>query len=182
VWTWLHQVHGARVVVVDEPGAHAGEDGDAVVVTVPGAVAAIQTADCAPVALAAEGAVAMAHVGWRGLLGGVLEATVAALRARGGRQIVATVGPSIGPECYEFGAAELDLVAVRYGDAVRGETTGGRPALDVFAGVRAALAALDVPLPTGGRPPCTAGDVDHYFSHRARAEVERMATVAYLIP
>ena len=49
-WTWLRQVHGAGVVIVTEPGEHAGAQADAAVTAVPGAVLAVQTADCAPVA------------------------------------------------------------------------------------------------------------------------------------
>jgi hypothetical protein len=75
-WTWLRQVHGADVVQVEEPGQHAGAHADASVTTMPGAVLAVQTADCAGVLLLGTGpdsvAVAAAHSGWRGLVDGVL--------------------------------------------------------------------------------------------------------------
>ena len=83
-WTWLHQEHGAAVVVVDRPGQHAGEHADAAVSAVPGAALAVQVADCAPVALVSSaGAVGIAHVGWRGLVAGVLPAAVSALIGAG---------------------------------------------------------------------------------------------------
>src|SRR5262245_42908994 len=73
-WTWLDQVHGAGVVVVSEPGEYCGSKCDAAVTSVPGAVLAVQTADCAPVLMWADGpgpsagpVVAAAHAGWRGL-------------------------------------------------------------------------------------------------------------------
>lgn len=64
----------------------------------------VLTADCLPVALGTDGAVAMVHAGWRGLAGGVLEEGVRALRELGGeRELVAVIGPGAGPCCYEVG-------------------------------------------------------------------------------
>ncbi|HEY8545919.1 MAG TPA: polyphenol oxidase family protein [Acidimicrobiales bacterium] len=180
-WTYLHQVHGADVVTVEEPGQHTGADADAAVTRVPGAVLAVHTADCAPVALLSpQGVVGAAHAGWRGLEAGVLEATVAAMRALGAEDIHAVLGPCIRPECYEFGKDDLDRLAERYGDGVRGVTSWGTPALDVPAGVRAALAAAGVGrLDDEGA--CTACD-DRWFSHRARAETGRQALLVWLEP
>jgi copper oxidase (laccase) domain-containing protein len=98
------------------------------------------------------------------------------MRSLGAGSIEAVVGPCIHPECYEFGEADLDLVAARYGDGVRALTREGRPALDLPAGVRSALRGADVSRITllDG---CTACDADGYFSHRARGEVERQALV-----
>src|SRR4051794_2945660 len=62
-WTWLHQVHGADVVTVSEPGAGAGTDADAAVTTTPGAVLAVHAADCAPVVLVGSGGIGVAHAG-----------------------------------------------------------------------------------------------------------------------
>ena len=64
----------------------------------------VLSADCLPVALGCEGAVAMVHAGWRGLAAGVLEEGVAALRELGGRgAIEAVIGPCAGGCCYEVG-------------------------------------------------------------------------------
>jgi len=178
-WTWLRQVHGARVVVVTEPGEHAGTEADAAVTAIPGAAVAVHTADCAPVLVLADGAVGVAHAGWRGLLAGVVEATAAALADLGHPPRSAVLGPCIRPRCYEFGPAELDLVADRYGPAVRAQTAWGAPALDVAAGVAAACAALDVPLVDHGT--CTACSPVHW-SHRARADRGRQALVAWVAP
>ena len=85
-WTWLEQVHGAGVVVVSRPGQWASARADAAVTSTPGAVLAVQTADCAPVLFTAVGpgpsagpVIGAAHAGWKGLYEGVLEATVGAL-------------------------------------------------------------------------------------------------------
>src|ERR1039458_4919587 len=83
-WTRLAQVHGARVVEVGHPGGGSGEAADAAVSRSPGVALAVVTADCAPVAFRSrEGVIGLAHAGWRGLLAGVIEATVAAMRDLG---------------------------------------------------------------------------------------------------
>ena len=179
-WSFLRQVHGAEVHVVRHPGEHAGEEGDALVTSVPGAPLAVQTADCGGVVLVSpEGVVGVVHAGWRGLAAGVVPAAVAAMRAEGAVTIEAHLGPMIHPECYEFGADDLDVVAATLGDVVRGETASGRPALDVPAAVEAALAAEGVRV-VAPSPGCTACHADRWFSHRARGETERMASVVWI--
>jgi copper oxidase (laccase) domain-containing protein len=186
-WVAVHQVHGARVV--DESGA--GDEADAIVIGKTGVTGktgdtgktamalAVFTADCAPVMLASpEGPIAAAHAGWRGLLEGVLPATVSAMRRAGAVTIEAALGPCIHPECYEFSAGDLALLALALGDEVRGRTSGGQPALDVPAAVRAALAGVDVEL-TYDAGVCTACSAEH-FSHRARKDAERQAGVIWI--
>jgi YfiH family protein len=177
-WTWLRQVHGAEVVVVGEPGAHAGTEADAAVTATPGCTLAVQAADCAPVALVAEGVVAVAHAGWRGLVAGVLPATVAAMRTLGATAITAELGPCIRPECYEFGADDLERVSAVLGAGVRGITRDGRPALDLAAGVRASLSGVGV-TDLRDRGTCTACSVAHW-SYRRQGAPERQAVVAWM--
>jgi YfiH family protein len=184
-WTWLRQVHGDRVVVVTEPGGGAGQWADAAVTATPGCALAILTADCAPVALVADGVVGVAHAGWRGLVGGVLERTVDAIRscrssdvhAGGASDVRAVLGPCIRPGCYEFGPDDLARVARRLGDGVRATTSTGAPALDVPAAVRAALARVGV-ADVDDVGVCTACSPVH-FSHRARRELGRQALVVW---
>jgi len=111
----LNQVHGAAVVTVvrgDETGASA----DAMVTALRGVGLGVITADCAPVLLTDPdaGVIGAAHAGWRGAVGGVLEATVAAMRALGAARIVAAVGPCIGPASYEVGPEVRVAVADRH--------------------------------------------------------------------
>ncbi|HEX4867820.1 MAG TPA: polyphenol oxidase family protein [Acidimicrobiales bacterium] len=180
-WTWLRQVHGADVVVVTEPGQHAGAPADAAVTDRPGCALAVRTADCAPVVLAGDGVVGLAHAGWRGVAAGVLESTVAALRDLAPGPLVAHLGPCIRPGCYEFDGLERDELAARLGPAVAATTSWGTPALDVPAAVRAVLAELDVPVRSDVDAGCTACD-DRWFSHRATGDARRFATVAWLEP
>lgn len=179
-WTWLRQVHGADVVVVGAPGQHAGAAADAAVAVISGAPVAVVTADCAPVVLVddAGGSVAVAHAGWRGLYDGVLAATVDAMRQQGAGSISAALGPCIHAECYEFSQGDLDRVAERFGEGVRATTSAGTPALDMVAAVTAALQQLGVDLvdTVDACTACTPG----YFSHRARQDEQRQATVAWL--
>ncbi len=117
----LRQVHGARVVTVTQPWAVGeGADADAMVTSVPGLGLGIITADCVPVlfACAETGVVGAAHAGWRGAVGGVLEAVVAAMMALGARRIAACAGPCIGQDSYEVAADLRDAVlAAGEGDA-----------------------------------------------------------------
>ena len=78
---------------------------DALVTTKPGLVLSVLTADCAPVLLAdgAATVIGAAHAGWKGAIGGVLEATVALMREHGARDIAAAIGPSIQRASYEVG-------------------------------------------------------------------------------
>ena len=178
-WTWLRQVHGAHVVVVEEPGGGSGTEADAAVTKHPEAALAIFTADCAPLAFAsANGVIGAAHAGWKGLAAGVIERTVEAMHALGADRIEAALGPCIHPECYEFGAADLSAIASKLGHTVRGRTDQGRPALNLPAGVRAALTRVGVPLVLVD-PNCTACSSEH-FSFRARKEMARQALVVWI--
>lgn len=102
------QIHSATVVSVKTPWSEATQpEADALVTTLPDVALGIRTADCAPVLFLDPFAhvIGAAHAGWRGALGGILEATVAAMETLGaGRQnICAAIGPCLGQESYEVG-------------------------------------------------------------------------------
>lgn len=103
-----YQVHSAIAHVAEAGWRGHRPKGDAAVTARPGVICAVLTADCAPVLLAdpKAGVVAAAHAGWKGALGGVLEATVEAMRGQGAKpsRTIAIVGPTIGPDSYEVGA------------------------------------------------------------------------------
>jgi purine-nucleoside/S-methyl-5'-thioadenosine phosphorylase / adenosine deaminase len=180
----VRQVHGAAVVVVDGAGATVEGDGpeaDAVVSPDGRACLAVLTADCAPVALGSpQGVHAAVHVGWRGLVAGVIPAAVQAMRALGATEVVAGLGPTIHPCCYAFGANDLDAVAAVAGPGVRATTAHGGPALDLPAAVRAGLEAAQAQLVV---------DLDHCtgcggdaFSHRVRGDGGRQAVYVWSHP
>lgn len=183
-WTWLQQVHGANVVVVDEPGAKCAAPADASVTKCVDAVLSVQTADCAPLVLASESLVGLVHAGWRGIVEGVIGATFGSLRDLGGEEIHALLGPCIAPAGYQFGLAELDLVASVAGDSVRSTTTDGLPALDLGAAVlaqcgEAGVSSFSVVGPPKGATPFDTAD-SRWYSHRTRGESQRQTTVAWL--
>ena len=179
-WTWLRQVHGRNVVEVRHPGDRAGREADAAWTARCDAPVAVQVADCAPVALVSPGGlIGVAHAGWRGLVAGVVEATIDAMRTGGAGELVAVLGPCIRPSAYEFGEPALAQVEKRLGPTVRSATERGTPALDVPAAVEVALGKRGVPLVAvlGG---CTAAEATRRWSHRARGDAERQAMVAWI--
>jgi hypothetical protein len=183
-WTWLRQVHGARVVEVGRPGDHAGVEADAAVTDHPGVVLCILTADCAPISFtSAEGVRGVAHAGWKGLAEGVVGATVDLMRARGATAVEAVLGPCIHPSCYEFSPGDLDEVARRLGEHVRATTADGRPALDLPRAVRHEIERAGAVLvdAVGGCTACARDDDGdwRWFSHRARGDASRQALVQW---
>lgn len=183
-WAWLRQVHGAEVVVVADPDdvvRVAGAEADALVTASRGVALAAHAADCGPVVLASpEGVVGVAHAGWRGTEAGVLQATAASMRDLGATGIRAALFPCLHVECCEFGLEDLDRVAARLGDEVRGASTRGRPALDLPAAIAAALADAGATL-TWTADACTACDpAGRFWSHRARSDQARQAMVAWI--
>ncbi|MES2895328.1 MAG: peptidoglycan editing factor PgeF [Pseudomonadota bacterium] len=105
-----YQIHSAKALVAEEPWGDARPEADGVVTARPGIVCGALAADCAPILFADPEAriVAAAHAGWKGALTGIVEATVARMRELGARQIVAVIGPCIGPASYEVGLEFLD--------------------------------------------------------------------------
>ena len=172
-WAWVRQVHGARVVEVDAPGS--GGDADALVTAGTDVSLVVLAADCAPIALIADGVVAAVHCGWRGLVAGVLEAVTRVVRERSRGSVRAVIGPCISPAHYEFGADELEQVRRRLGTAVEGRTESGSLALDLRAGVGAALASAGVEDRTDVDV-CTYASPD-YFSHRRDGVTGRQALI-----
>jgi len=182
---WLEQVHGVDVWRVGQPQGAAPPVADAVVVDRPGVVGAIMVADCLPVLFCdRDGSrIAAAHAGWRGLDAGVLENTVAALE-RPPDQLLAWLGPAIGPTRFEVGAevrqAFLDSVGGASAAAHFIPSPAGRWLCDLAGLARARLAALGVGAIHGGGW-CTASDPGRFFSHRRDApRTGRMAALAWL--
>jgi copper oxidase (laccase) domain-containing protein len=138
----------------------------------------VLTADCAPVALTCDDAVAVVHAGWGGLLAGVVEAAVTRLRANGSGDVRAALGPCIRPARYEFGEVDLARMVERFGPSVASRTEWGTPALDIPAGVRAALEGVGVTA-FDDAGVCTAASPEH-FSHRRDGGTGRQALIAVI--
>jgi len=201
---WLRQVHGSEVVDADvmdaagepaagEPAAGdpaAGEPAvDASVTTQPGRVLAVMVADCLPVVITDSKGLVLgaAHAGWRGLSGGVLENTLAAMRAKapqaeGWR---AWVGPGIGPQHFEVGQDVLDAftaddpATARYFTPRPGLSGKWLADLAGLADFRLRRAGVQEVALSGL---CTVSASDRFFSYRRDGETGRMALLAWLDP
>jgi YfiH family protein len=177
---WLKQVHGVDVAI--EPGDQEPE-ADGAITRVPGTVLAILTADCLPAVFAARDGseIATAHAGWRGLVDGVLEATLAAMHAPA-RDIVAWLGPCAGPQAYEIGQEVLDAFVSLDAGTARAfvATRPGHWLVDLHAIARRRLvdAGIDATR-IHGRGLCTISDPSRFFSHRRDQRSGRMATLAW---
>ena len=157
--SWPRQVHGAGVV---RAGTR-GEEADAIWTDDAGEPVMVVTADCVPVALIRIGGrpgVALVHVGWRGLLAGVVAAAVDAL---GGRLVAAAIGPGIGPCCYDVGDDVADPIRAAFGTGLVGE---GR--LDLPGAVERALRNAGC-VRVDRLDECTSCHPERYFSHRRDA-------------
>jgi YfiH family protein len=184
---WLWQVHGSAVAVLGADTGTPPPVADAAVTRQPGVICAVRTADCLPV-LFADGrgtTVGVAHAGWRGMAEGVLENTVAALENLGVRaeDLLAWLGPAIGPAAFEVGAdvhdAFVDRDAADRSCFVRGRE--GKWQADLYGLARRRLAAAGVGT-VGGGGFCTRTDEARFFSWRRERDCGRMATVVWLAP
>jgi polyphenol oxidase len=178
----MRQLHGAEVAVVDEPPP-TPPSADALVTRVRGIALLVLVADCTPILLSDRraGVVAAVHAGRRGLAAGVLPAALTAMTKLGARpdRTYAVLGPGICPDHYEVPAEMRDEVAVAApgSDAL---TSGGRPALDIRAGLLRQLHAAGVRRHVV-LPQCTAED-DRFFSHRRDGVTGRFGAVVWMSP
>ncbi|MFI4903947.1 MAG: peptidoglycan editing factor PgeF [Burkholderiales bacterium] len=178
---WLEQVHGRTVANVDAANIAAlraaPARGDALVTRLADAPLAIRVADCIPVLFAArdECVVAAAHAGWRGLAGGVIEATLAAMRAAPA-SVAAWLGPAIGAAAFEVGDDVRDAFTRDDAGAGAHFVAGrdGRWQCDLRALARRRLAAAGV-VDIAGDDACTHAASTRFFSYRRDGTTGRMA-------
>jgi hypothetical protein len=179
---WLRQVHGCEVAQASE--GPAGCTADAAVARGPGQVCAVMTADCLPVLLCDRRgrAVAAVHAGWRGLAAGVVEEAVAAL-GTGPDQVLAWLGPAIGPDAFEVGPEVRDRFLASDREAAKAfrPGAGDRWLADLYTLARRRLDAVGVQAVYGGGF-CTYSEADRFFSYRRDGSTGRMASLIWLAP
>lgn len=177
-WIQPLHVHGTTVHAVTDEARDAthdlaldgtGPDGlmleaDGVATSRRGVVLSALGADCAPIAIANDTACAAVHAGWRGALGGVVQAGVAAVRALGHGPVRAVIGPCVCGVHYEFGEELLRELVAKHGPEVATTTGSGAPAFDLRAAIRLAFTRADVS-EVEVLDVCTVESSDH-FSHR----------------
>lgn len=183
---FLSQVHG--ILVADASKLIGNTQADAVISDQPGKVCAVLTADCLPVLFSdAEGkVVGAAHAGWRGLAGGVLEATAEAMRAKGAGEIVAWLGPAIGPDRFEVGQEVVQIFTDIDNDALTcfvkmQNSKEGKYLADIFGLAKRRLAACGVRQVSGGGL-CTVSDAQNFYSYRRDHQTGRMASFIFRRP
>jgi len=177
---WLRQVHSARVV---EIGREPNPEADAAYSRQTGQVCAVLTADCLPVLFCdrAGSVVAAAHAGWRGLAGGVLEATVAAMGVPP-EEVLAWMGAAIGPQAFEVGDEVREAFIAQHAEAAEAfvpQPMPGKWLADIYrlAHIRLEHAGVQA-IYGGGR--CTYQEAESFYSYRRDGVTGRMAALIWL--
>lgn len=188
---WLKQVHGTAVSTPASRSCWSGEviEADAAITNQINEVLVVMTADCLPIFFSnrAGDVVSVAHAGWRGLCSGVLENTVTEMLALctdlSPNQLIAWMGPAIGPEAFEVGedvyAAFVDSERAFPADAfVAIPSRPGKYFANLYTLARSRLAALGLDQIYGGNF-CTVTDQKRFFSHRRDAISGRFASLIW---
>ena len=178
---WMNQVHGDRVVRVDEPIGAAVDGTDGLVTATPRLALAVVTADCVPVLMgdARAGVVAAVHAGRVGAQKGVVARAVEAMLDAGAHvaDVSVLLGPSVSGPNYEVPAAMADEVEAALPGS-RTTTSRGTPGLDLRAGIARQLTDLGVTA-IDIDPRCTVAD-RNLFSHRRDAPTGRLASLVWM--
>ncbi|WP_193017483.1 purine nucleoside phosphorylase YfiH [Proteus sp. FME41] len=177
---WLEQVHGTHVVTLS-PEKNSEVQGDALYTSTMKKVCAIMTADCLPVLFTTlDGTeVGAAHGGWRGLCHGVLQNTLAQFKASK-NQIMAWLGPAIGPDTFEVGA-EVRLAFIEKNIAFDAAFIphNGKYLANIYMLARTILQESGVTQIYGGNF-CTVTDKSRFFSYRREQVTGRMASLIWI--
>lgn len=176
---WLQQGHGCEVAKVgDNVKTHAY---DASITGETGVVCAVLTADCLPVLLCTKNGdrVAAVHAGWRGLAAGVIESTVEILDSHGD-DLIAWLGPAIGPDSFEVGEEVYDIFVSQYADAKSAFIRRfDQWHCDLYALARQRLQNLSISRIFGGDY-CTYSSSELFFSYRRDGLSGRMASLIWI--
>jgi hypothetical protein len=178
---WLQQVHGTQVAVLEAGVVPGNLEADAAYSCTPGVICAVLTADCLPVLLCDSAGQEMAavHAGWRGLQAGVIEAAVARFQAPGA-QLMAWLGPAIGPHVYEVGD-DVRRAFIEHESAAKQAFTVTHPGhwlMDIYQLARQRLLRQGIEQISGGDY-CTYSDAQRFYSYRRDGITGRMATVIW---
>lgn len=180
---WLTQVHGTQML--DASAVDDAPQADGSIATKARTVCVVQTADCLPVLLCdvSGTVVAAAHAGWRGLAGGILEHAVQRMRKAGATDIMAWMGPAIGPHSFEVGADVRDAFVSRNATMMNAfkprSGIPGKYLADIYLLARMALDATGVSSVHGGMY-CTVAESGRFYSYRRSGVTGRMASLIWL--
>jgi len=180
---WLEQVHGTNVIDASAYVlANETPRADAAFSRKAGVACVVMTADCLPVFLCDDlgTVVAVAHAGWRGLLAGVLEETVAAMGVSGAN-LLAYLGPAIGPKAFEVGEEVRSAFVAHHeeGQTAFISSVQGKWLADIYLLARQRLKRMGVQRVYGGTF-CTFTEPGRFFSFRRDGKTGRMASLIWL--
>lgn len=175
---WLDQVHGKQVA---NAGLPTGISADASYSLVANQVCAVMTADCLPVLICNRKGdkVAAAHAGWRGLVGGVIEATVESLDENV-EELLVWLGPAIGPQAFEVGAEVRKAFTDDLAQSAKSfiENRPGHYLADIYQLARLRLNRIGIKAIYGGEH-CTYTDADHFYSYRRDGKTGRQVSLIW---
>jgi YfiH family protein len=180
---WLHQVHGTHIL--DAAATNCVPDADASFTTQKNVVCVTMTADCLPVLLCdnAGTVVSAVHAGWRGLCDGAVEASIHAVCKAGNiesNQLMAWLGPAIGPNAFEVGdEVRQQFIAIDAQAEIAFKPHGDKWLCDIYKIATQRLNNLGVKQIYGGNH-CTFTEKDQFFSYRRVGDTGRMATLIWL--
>ncbi len=178
---WMNQVHGIELHTLVEPQL-TPLNGDGVVSHKAGLVCAVMTADCLPVLLCDRSgqAVAAVHAGWRGLCSGIIERTIQQMQ-RPSEQLLAWLGPAIGPDAFQVGAEVRDRFIAHNPVAEKAFVRQDEShwLADLYQLARQRLLSQGVSAIYGGQY-CTFQQNDLFFSYRREGKTGRMASLIWL--
>ena len=185
-YQWLDQVHSVDVIEIES--ASAKIKADSLITREPLTACCVLTADCLPVMLANKDGteVAVSHAGWRGLQAGILKNTIAKMTSDPS-DIIAWMGPAIGPCHYEVGIEvkesfrasaanqeELNLVESAFAES----DLEGKFYMNLYLFARRQLLAMGVSS-VGGGDHCTYCEEDRFYSYRRDGKTGRMASIIF---
>lgn len=173
---WLQQTHGNKVVKADKTSQLI--QADASYTDQANTVCVILTADCLPILLASTDGIKIAaiHAGWRGLLAGVISNTFTYFETN---NIIAWLGPAIGPDCFEVGGEVRNLFvnkSTQFSSAFK--KNGDKYLADIYQLAAIELASIGITQVYGGNF-CTVTDKERFYSYRRDGETGRTATLIW---
>ncbi len=188
----VSQVHGENIVTINDLNIHNARaaHADAMITKVPGIALGVETADCVPVLLfdPARSAVAAVHAGWRSTVKKIVQKTVCRMHEEFGSessQLIAAIGPAIGPECYEVDGPVMEPVkdAFSFWKQVAAPRGNGRWSLDLVKANKIELMQIGLTeknIHTLGL--CTSCRRETFYSYRAEGRTGRMLSAIMIRP
>jgi polyphenol oxidase len=173
---YMNQVHGNRVAIIEEV-TDEYPTADALVTGIPGVTLAVMVADCIPLLLKSNDAVAAVHVGRKGLLNRVAEKAIDVMREISDAQVTAIIGPAICGKCYEVSKEIFSEVTASHPESAS-QTASGTPSLDLISALISDLQKLGI-TDIDNQSRCTLED-DDLYSYRRDGATGRQVGLVWL--